>query len=67
MFIGGGRASQSASKWDALQPMCPEHELQSIITGLYDRWFQLLCVLNGSLLAAHSAHFRHLKKMHLES
>lgn len=56
--MGGGRASQSASKWDALQPVSSEHELQSIITEPYDRWYQLLCVLNGSLPAAHSAHFR---------
>lgn len=56
--MGGGRARQSASKWDALQPMSSEHELQSIITEPYDRWYQLHCVLNGSLPAAHAALFR---------
>lgn len=56
--MGGGRASQSASKWDALQPMSSEHELQSIITEPYGRWYQLLCVLNGSLLAVHPGLFR---------
>lgn len=58
VFMGGGRVSQSASKWDALQPMSSVHELQSIITESHDRWYQLLCVLNGSLPAAPAALFR---------
>lgn len=56
--MGGGRVSQSASKWDALQPMSSEHELQSIITEPYDRWNQLLCVLNRSLPPSLPALFR---------
>lgn len=42
----GGRASQSASKRDALQPVSSEHK--SIIADVYDRWCKLVCVLNGS-------------------
>lgn len=34
--MGGGRESQSASKWDALQATSSEHELQSIKTEVYD-------------------------------
>lgn len=34
----GGWAGQSAPKWDALQAMSSEHELQSIKREPYDRW-----------------------------
>lgn len=48
VFMGGGRGSQSASKWDALQAMSSEPELQSITTELYDGWYGRSCALNGS-------------------